>query len=86
MSVTDLLGQSAQLMVLGMLSVFVFLFVLIGCISLLSRLIGKLQPVEAPAAPAQVSESVPANLMSDPELVSVITSAIHNYRAQKKRD
>lgn len=88
MSASNLITQGGFLMLLGMGVVFVFLGALVTCVSLVSRLCGG----DAAAAGTDGGADVAAppqpvaDLMSDPELVSVITGAIHKYRSQQDND
>lgn len=75
----SLMSQALDLMIAGMGFVFVFLVILIGATTLMSKLAIKLEPPapEAPAAPAQ-----PASPMNDPRLMAVITAAVAKYRSR----
>ncbi|UZE94972.1 OadG family protein [Alkalimarinus alittae] len=75
----SLMSQALDLMIAGMGFVFVFLVILIGATTLMSKLAMKLEPPapEAPAAPAQ-----PASPMNDPRLMAVITAAVAKYRSR----
>lgn len=89
MSVSNLVAQGAFLMVLGMSVVFVFLSILVACVTAISgwaqRANGSAAQPESPSAEG-AQPAPPADLMSDPELVSVITSVIHKYRTEKGLD
>jgi oxaloacetate decarboxylase gamma subunit len=80
MTNADLLTAGVNLMLLGMLVVFSLLGLLVGVVSLMSRLASKLEgapaPVELPAEPATEP---------DGELLSVISAAIHRYRRSRGR-
>jgi len=73
-------------MLMGMGFVFVFLSLLVALISLMSQML-KL-PHDSAVPETVVTEPEPGpgdDLMSDPELVSVITSAIQDYRKQQQK-
>ncbi|MEM9603436.1 MAG: OadG family protein [Pseudomonadota bacterium] len=83
----ETLDQGLLLMALGMGTVFGFLGLLVGAVSLMSRLLATAPAVEAteaggadPARPA-VSQSVESD---DPELISAIIAAVHRYRGDKR--
>lgn len=75
----SLMSQAIDLTVVGMGFVFVFLIVLIGATTLMSKIAMKLEPPapETPVAPAQ-----PASPMNDPRLMAVITAAVEKYRSR----
>ncbi len=75
----SLMSQALDLMMAGMGFVFVFLVVLIGATTLMSKLATRLEPPapEVPAAPVQS----PAP-MNDPRLMAVITAAVAKYRSR----
>ena len=75
----SLMSQAIDLTVVGMGFVFVFLIVLIGATTLMSKIAMKLEPPapEVPAAPAQ-----PATPMNDPQLMAVISAAVAKYRSR----
>jgi oxaloacetate decarboxylase gamma subunit len=78
MTNTDLLTAGINLMLLGMLVVFLLLGVLVFVVGAMSRLAGKLAgepvPVELPPEPAR---------KPDEELTSVISAAVHRYRRSR---
>lgn len=87
---TDSLVQSLQIVVLGMGFVFAFLTLLVGCVGLMSKMFAPSEsdsPAAAAGAPAQPMAAAGADddPMNDPELVSVIASVIHRYRASKNQ-
>jgi len=77
MDIDQLLKQSFQLLGLGMGSVFIILILLIGIISLISKLVPEDLPVEA--APRN---SVPP---VDNQHIAVIQAAIHKFRKSRGR-
>jgi len=69
--------QGLQLMALGMGTVFVFLGVLIGIITMVSRIIQKYEiPVEQTAG---------ATHSAHDDLIDVISAAVQQYRADHPR-
>lgn len=72
----ELLNQAAQLMLIGMGAVIVFLCALVICMTIMKKLI---------PAPALTAET-PANSRSDvssresPKVVAAISAAVHQYR------
>jgi len=69
--------QGLQLMTLGMGTVFVFLGVLIGIITMVSRII---QQYETP-----VEQTTGANHSANDDLLEVISAAVQQYRADHPR-
>lgn len=83
MTSTDLLMEGVDLMVLGLGSVFVFLILLIGCISLMSRLVTRFLPGEMPlAAEPRRTASLSATSV-DSETLAVIRDAVRQHRARR---
>ncbi len=85
--------QSFTLMILGMGTVFLFLAILVGSVKLLSSLISE-NKIELPAA-QNLPENLPSSpgekvtqqqILDDPELISAITTAVHQYRAQQRQN
>lgn len=70
-------------MLMGMGFVFVFLGTLIALVSLMSRWVES-RPDTATGAPPEAESGVAEKPLTDPELISVITSAIQSYREQQK--
>ena len=66
----DLLGQGLELMLAGMSVVFVFLTVLVGAITLMSRIVMRFQP--ANASPGSEDE------------IAAITAAIALHRSRRQ--
>ncbi|WP_250657642.1 OadG family protein [Alkalimarinus coralli] len=77
----SLMSQAFELMAVGMGFVFVFLIVLIGATTIMSKLAMKLEPPapEVPLAPAQPQ---PATPMNDPRLMAIISAAVAKYRSR----
>ncbi len=79
MNIDDLLMQSLQLLGLGMGSVFIILTLLIGIITLVSRLVPEVAPT---AATAQAPSSP---ITANTEHIAAIQAAIHQYRRKHKK-
>ncbi|MCZ6486966.1 MAG: OadG family transporter subunit [Gammaproteobacteria bacterium] len=77
MNIDALLTQSLQLLGLGMGSVFIILCLLIGIVSIISKLV----PEDQPVAPAP---AVQPPVTDDSLHIAVIQAAIHKFR--KSRD
>ncbi len=77
MNIDALLTQSLQLLGLGMGSVFIILCLLIGIVSIISKLV----PEDRPVAPAP---TVQPPLTDNSLHIAVIQAAIHKFR--KSRD
>jgi len=82
MTSTDLLMEGVELMMLGMGTVFVFLIMLIGCISLMSYLVARFLPEQAPLAVAPRRAAPPA-MSVDTETLAVISEAVRQHRARR---
>lgn len=78
--VTALLVESANLMLIGMATVFGFLFLLVAAVSVLSRMMQRYFPVQAKEQ-HQEKIAIPATSVS-PAIVAAITAAIHQHRQQ----
>jgi oxaloacetate decarboxylase gamma subunit len=76
MNIDELLTQSLQLLGLGMGSVFIILTLLIGIISVISKLVPEDLPVELPPA---VEPATSASI----EHIAVIQAAIHQFRKSR---
>ena len=74
---TQLIHEGIALMGLGMGFVFVFLTVLVGVTTLMSKTIGRFFP--EPAAPAGPR----AGSRQDDDLTVVISAAVHRYRHRR---
>lgn len=82
MTSTELLMEGVELMVLGLGSVFVFLILLVGCITLMSRLVARYIPAEVPVAAVRRAPA-PAASPVDPETLAVISAAVRQHRARR---
>ena len=76
MNIDQLLAQSLQLLGLGMGSVFIILILLIGIVTVISKLVPEDLPVEV--APEQES-TAPV----DYQHIAVIQAAIHKFRKSR---
>ncbi|EZH76404.1 oxaloacetate decarboxylase [Ectopseudomonas composti] len=84
MTPSELLLEGVELMLLGMGFVFVFLVLLVGVVSLMSRLIATFAPpvsISAVASPVPSARS--ASQEPDAETLAAIQSAIAQYRARR---
>ncbi|OWV28662.1 OadG family protein [Halomonas campaniensis] len=81
----ELLQDGLALMALGMGVVFVFLTILVISVTLMSKLIGRFQPVPAAVDTGKkASSSSPPAAQSD-EVMAVISAAVHRYRSTRRR-
>ena len=74
MNIDDLLLQSLQLLGLGMGSVFIILTLLIGIITLVSRLVPEVDTTPAAATTPTTTAK------SNTEHIAAIQAAVHHYR------
>ncbi len=77
MNIEQLLVESLQLLGLGMGAVFVILILLIGLISIVSRLV----PDETPAAAPRPAPEPQAGI--DHDHIAAISAAIHLHRKRR---
>jgi len=76
MSISELFGQSAILTVMGMAVVFLFLWILIACVKLASKLI-----TASEGRKANSTTSGPQALeTTDPQILAVISAAVAEYQ------
>jgi oxaloacetate decarboxylase gamma subunit len=83
MNIADLLTEAANLMLIGMVVVFVFLGILIVCITAMANLVGKEEPEVFNTSPKNSANApTQSGARSDvaPEVVAAISAAVHNYR------
>lgn len=78
-----LLHQGLTLLAYGMGVVFLFLIVLVGATSLMSRLV--LQFVGPQSPQSQIIPSRKKSQETDQQRISVISAAIHHHRARHKK-
>ncbi len=74
------MAQGLSLMIVGMGTVFIFLSLLVFCITFSSKLLNRFWPESQPthSDPTFTDPTLVEN--TDEALVSVITSAVHQYR------
>ena len=83
----DIVAQGVELMLYGMGTVVLFLALLVLAILVMSRFVSRYFPEEESSAAAALqklrgrAQPQPAD---DPNLVAVITAAIHQHRINKK--
>ncbi|GEN29029.1 hypothetical protein HVA01_26750 [Halovibrio variabilis] len=80
-----LLQDGLALMALGMGFVFVFLTVLVVSVTLMSKLIGRFQPVPAAVSTDKNTHKPAAASSQDDEVMAVISAAVHRYRTTRRR-
>jgi len=74
----DLVGEGLKFMVLGMVIVFVFLFVLVQVVKLQAMIINKFFPEKAPIAPVATN-----NATQEAQHVAAIIAAVTEFRKNK---
>ncbi|MBV2128288.1 oxaloacetate decarboxylase subunit gamma [Rheinheimera sp. SM2107] len=79
--VSDLLLESATLMLIGMVSVFTFLLLLVLLMTIMSRVLRRYSPVKV-AEKSSKTDTVSNGL--SPAVVAAISAAVHQYRQQHK--
>lgn len=84
---TSLIGESLNLMAIGMGIVFSFLLLLVVLLRAMSWIAGRLSPglPEASAQPAAMPTGSDAARVSNDELIAVISAAITRYRSSRRR-
>lgn len=80
----DLLTDGLALMALGMGVVFVFLTILVISVTLMSKLIGRFQPVPVTIEAGKKSPSSSAPASQNDEIRAVISAAVHRYRSTRR--
>ncbi|WP_296271121.1 OadG family protein [Pseudomonas sp. UBA6323] len=84
MTPSELLLEGVELMLFGMGFVFVFLVLLVGVVSLMSRLIATFAPpAPTPAASSPAHSAKSASHELDAETLAAIQSAIAQHRARR---
>lgn len=78
--VTDLLLEAANLMLLGMAAVFIFLLALVLLLKLMSKVLQRYFPVKQPEKSNKIEQGETNHL--SPAVVAAITAAVHQYRNQ----
>ncbi|NLY59655.1 MAG: OadG family protein [Gammaproteobacteria bacterium] len=80
---TELLMEGVELMLLGVGTVFLFLIMLVGCISMMSRLVARFIPPEKSVPSAALRRpAVPVSSV-DQQTLAVISEAIRLHRARR---
>lgn len=82
-NISDLLAESATLLLVGMSVVFIFLTMLIGAIQLIARLntlfpSKEIQPSNTFSARSNIKSAAPDDV--SPDTIAAITAAIHQFR------
>ena len=75
-----LIDQGLNLMLFGMGTVFVFLTILVFATSLMSKIVGRFDGEEPPAAAAPESPAAPVNHQPSPQVMAAIRKAIAAHR------
>lgn len=78
--VADLLLDAAGLMLIGMVSVFAFLFVLVLLLQLMSKLLQRYFPAKLPEKSNKIEHS---NNGVSPAIIAAISAAVHQYRQKQ---
>ncbi|KKO47302.1 oxaloacetate decarboxylase [Arsukibacterium ikkense] len=79
--ITDLLLEAANLMLIGMATVFIFLLLLVLLMTLMSKVLRRFTPVKLAD---KVIKSDVNNTGVSPAIVAAISAAVHQYRQQHK--
>lgn len=74
---TELMGSGIELMLAGMGIVFLFLTMLVGAITIMSRFVERYFPEEPVTT---ISVPVVQNNTVDKSYIAAITAAVHQYR------
>ncbi|MDP2562390.1 OadG family transporter subunit [Psychrobium sp. 1_MG-2023] len=77
MDISQALATAANIMLLGMVCVFVFLGLLVVAINLLAKFCPE-EVVPAPAKPTNTNDPL------NPDVVAAITAAVHKYRQSRE--
>ncbi|MGP8291595.1 OadG family protein [Vreelandella zhanjiangensis] len=80
---TELLQEGLSIMGLGMGFVFVFLTVLVISVTLMSKMIGRFQPIPLAVASGSKGTHKPVTDSQEDEVKAVISAAVHRYRSSK---
>ncbi len=82
----ELILQAVELMVVGMGFVFVFLTVLVGATTVMSKMVVRFEPAPPPVKPAAKKPATAKPAASnDPQLIAVIAAAVAEYRSRQKK-
>lgn len=78
------MAQGLSLMIVGMGTVFIFLSLLVFCITFSSKILNRFWPESQPAhTDSSLTDSTQAE-KTDDALVAAITSAVHQYRNKRR--
>jgi oxaloacetate decarboxylase gamma subunit len=83
----DIVAQGVELMLYGMGTVVLFLALLVVAIVVMSRIVNHYFPEEESSATAALQKlrgQTQAQSAEDPNLVAVISAAIHQHRIKKR--
>lgn len=83
--VAELLLESLRLMAAGMTIVFAFLLLLVGLLTLMSRLVRRLTPAPSPGDPSSAPEGPERLEGQERARAAAIVAAIAHYRARHPR-
>ncbi len=78
--VADLLLEAAGLMLIGMVTVFTFLFVLVLLLQLMSKVIQRYFPVKMPEKSNKIEHTADG---VSPAIIAAISAAVHQYRQKQ---
>lgn len=78
--VADLLLEAAGLMLIGMVTVFTFLFVLVLLLQLMSNVIQRYFPVKVPEKSHKIEHTADG---VSPAIIAAISAAVHQYRQKQ---
>ncbi|GAB2709493.1 OadG family transporter subunit [Aliiglaciecola sp. 3_MG-2023] len=82
-SISELLIEAANLMVVGMVVVFVFLTLLIGAVNLIAAINRRLPEEVVPATTVRTQRKVTTDKSSSSVPVAAIAAAVHQYRKNR---
>jgi oxaloacetate decarboxylase gamma subunit len=86
MTIFEMLEQSAVLTVLGMAIVFLFLWIMIICISLTGNLVHKIG-WDKDVQPSEVAPSKPPDRTAKSNIIAAMSAAVREHRkTEKERD
>lgn len=83
MTSNELLMEGVELMLLGLGAVYLFLILLVGCTNLMSWLVSRFLPEEAPVVAAPVRRATTSQATVDSETLAVITAAVQQHRSRR---
>lgn len=78
--VADLLLEAAGLMLIGMVTVFAFLFLLVILLNVMSNTIQRFFPVKTPEKTSRIDTSSEG---VSPTIIAAISAAVHQYRQKQ---